>query len=101
VFAGTYAPPQVLPPRDILRFLRLITSPTACRGEKRVPLSVVAELCGVARITLYQVLWTGRASDELCAVLTPLIRQYEAGKLRLKRASRYGDQANRWEILEP
>jgi hypothetical protein len=66
--------------------LRLITSP-ACRGEKRVPSSVVAAMCGVARITLYQVSWTGRASDELCAVLTPLVRAHEVGKLRLKRAS--------------
>jgi hypothetical protein len=94
LFANPVALPRVLPPSDILRFLRLLTSP-ACRGEKRVPLSVVAAMCGVARITLYEVLWTGRGSDELCAVLTPLVRAHEDGKFRLKRASRYGDWANR------
>jgi hypothetical protein len=43
----------------------------------------------------------GQASKDLCAVLTPLVRAHEAGKFRLKRASRPGDRANRWEILEP
>jgi hypothetical protein len=100
VFANPVAPPAVLPPRDILRFLRLITSP-ACRGEKRVPISAIAVMCGVARITLYEVLWTGRASEDLCAVLTPLVRDFEAGRLRFKRSGRYGDGANRWEMVEP
>jgi hypothetical protein len=100
VFANPVVPPRVLPPRDILRFLRLITSP-ACRGERRVPLAVVAALCDVSRITLYEVLWTGRASEELCAMLTPVVRAHEAGKLRLKRTSRHGDRPNRWEIIDP
>jgi hypothetical protein len=41
---------------------------------------------GVGRITLYDLWCTGRASEELCAVLTPLVRDFEAGKLRFKRS---------------
>jgi hypothetical protein len=52
MFASPVAPPPILPPRDIVRFLRLITSP-ACRGDKRVPLSVIAAMCGVSRFALY------------------------------------------------
>jgi hypothetical protein len=46
------------------------------------------------------VLWTGRASEDRWAVLTPLVGDFEAGKLRFKRSGRYGDGANRWEIVE-
>ena len=100
MFASPVAPPRVLPPRDILRFLRLITSP-ACRGEKRVPISVIAAMCDRSRWALYEALWTGRASDDLCAVLTPIVRAHDAGKLRFRRNGRYRDGANRWEIVEP
>jgi hypothetical protein len=100
LFANPIAPPRVLPPQDILRFLRLITSP-ACRGEKRIPISAIAAMCGVARITLYEVLWTGRASYELCAVLTPLVRAHEAGKLKFKGSGRPGARGgSSWEIVE-
>jgi hypothetical protein len=53
----------------ILRFLRLITSP-ACRDEKRVPLSAVAAMCGVSRLALYRILWTGRVSDDMAELLS-------------------------------
>jgi hypothetical protein len=43
-------------------------------------------MCGVSRITPYEVLWTGRASEDLCAVLTPLVRGFETGKLRSGRS---------------
>jgi hypothetical protein len=98
LFANPVAALRVLPPRDILRFLRLITSP-ACRGEKRVPVSAIAAMCGVARITRYEVLWTGRASDDLCAVLTPLVRAHEAGKPKFKRLGRSRGGSS-WEIIE-
>jgi hypothetical protein len=77
----------------------LITSP-ACRGEKRVPLSAIAAVCGLSRFALHRVLWTGRASEDLCTVLTRLARAHEAGKLRLKRTGRHGDRPKRWEIIE-
>jgi hypothetical protein len=52
VFANPVAPPRVLPQRDILRFLRLITSPAYRREPERLPLSVVAAMCGVSRLAL-------------------------------------------------
>jgi hypothetical protein len=55
-----------------------------------VPISAIAVMCGVARITLYEVLWTGRASEDLRAVLTPLVHAHEAGKLKFKRLRRSG-----------
>jgi hypothetical protein len=51
-----------------------------------VPISAIAVMCGVARITLCEVSWTGLVSDDLSAVLTPIVRDFEAGKLRLKRS---------------
>jgi hypothetical protein len=51
MFASPFAPPWVLPLRDVPRFLRLIT--LACRDEQHVPLSAVAALCGVSRLSLY------------------------------------------------
>jgi hypothetical protein len=99
VFASPVAPPRVLPSRDILRFLRLITSP-ACREEKHVPLAVVAAMCGVSRLALYRMLWCGRVSADMAELLTPIVRAFEAGKLRFRRTGRYGDGANRWEIVK-
>jgi hypothetical protein len=47
MFASLVAPPRVLPLRDVLRFLRLITSSA---DEQHVPLSAVAALCRVSRL---------------------------------------------------
>jgi hypothetical protein len=49
MFANADVPPQVLPQREIIRFLRLITSPAAQRDPGQIPLTVVAALCGVSR----------------------------------------------------
>jgi hypothetical protein len=51
---------------DILRFLRLITS-QACCGERAC--AYLGDRGDVRRkqVRLYDVLWTGRASEELCA----------------------------------
>ncbi len=64
MFANTYALPQVLPSRDVLRFLRPITSP-ACRDDKRVPQSAIAAMCGMSRLALCWMLWTGRVIDDM------------------------------------
>jgi hypothetical protein len=32
-------------------------------------------------LTLYKVLWTGRVSDDMIELLTPIVRAYEAAKL--------------------
>jgi hypothetical protein len=47
VFANPGRPPDVLSSADVLRFLRLITSP-ASRREERVPLSAVATLADLS-----------------------------------------------------
>jgi hypothetical protein len=62
--------------------------------------SAIAVMCGVSRDALYHVLWTGRASEDLCAVLTPLIRQYEGGKLRFRRSGPPSDIPNHWEVID-
>jgi hypothetical protein len=79
--------------------LRLITSP-ACRGEKRVPLSLGANPTGLSRQTLYRARDGGQVTAETVKVLTPLIRQHDAGKLRFKRTGPRRRGPNHWEIIE-
>jgi hypothetical protein len=45
-------------------------------------------------------LWTGRVSDDMAELLTPLVRQFEAGKLRLRRSGPRSRDPNHWEIVE-
>jgi len=98
VSAGAFAPAPVLRPDQIVRFLRLIGSPT-CRSAKRVPLAAVAAMCGVSRQALYKAR-DGRVSAEMAELLTPLIRDIERGRIKFRRTGRYGDEPNRWEIVE-
>jgi hypothetical protein len=100
VFANPVAPPRVLPQRDILRFLRLMTSPAYRREPQRLPLSVVAAMCGVSGLALYRIMWLDRVSDEMAAVLTPIVRAHAAGKLRCRRTSPNSRYPNHWEIIE-
>jgi hypothetical protein len=58
------------------------------RGADRVPLSIVAGMTGLSRMTLYNARGAGQVSEETTAMLTPLIRQFEAVKLRFRRTSR-------------
>jgi hypothetical protein len=55
--------------------------------------------CGVSRLSLYRMLWTGRVSDDLAALLTPLVRRF-AGKLRFRHTSPRSDEPSPWEIIE-
>ena len=64
-------------------------------------MSAIAALCGVSRSALCDVLWTGRVSDDLAELLSPIVRAFEAGKLRFRRNGGYGNGANRWEVIEP
>jgi hypothetical protein len=82
--------------RRATSFVFLITS-SACRDLQHVPLSAVAALCRVSRLSLHRMLWPGRVSDDLAALLTPQVRRFEAGKLRLRLTSPRGDEPNRWE----
>jgi hypothetical protein len=51
-------------------------------------------------LALYRILWTGRVSDDMAELLSPIARAFDAGKLRLRHNGRYGDVANRWESIE-
>jgi hypothetical protein len=86
---------RVLPPR----LLRLITS-LACREEKRVLLAVVAAMCGVNRLALYRMLWSGRVSADMAELLTPIVRAFEADKLKFRRTGPRSRYPNRWEVVE-
>ena len=89
---------MALPPHQIVRFLRLIGSP-ACRGDKRVPLAIIANLAGVSRLTLYRAR-DGRTSADTAEILTPIVRAFEAGKLRFRRTSPRSAEPNRWEVVD-
>jgi hypothetical protein len=56
-------------------------------------------LCGLNRSALYDVLWTGRASEDLYTVLTPLIVKYEAGKLR--PTGPRSNEPTQWQLVSP
>jgi hypothetical protein len=101
VFANPVRPPDVLSSADVLRFLRLITSPVS-RRENYVPLSAVAGLADLSRYALYRCMWFNRVSEETCERLTPIVRAYEAGQLRFKRrGGRSRQDPNHWEMIEP
>jgi hypothetical protein len=94
MFASPVAPPRVLPSRDVFPFLRLITSP-ACRGDKLVPLSAIADLTDLSRFTLYRARCSGWVGEDMAELLTSIIRRFEAGELRFRRTSPHSDEANR------
>jgi hypothetical protein len=90
---------MTLPSHRIVRFLRLIAS-SACRGSDRVPLSIIANLTGVSRLTLYRAR-DGHVTEETARLLSPLVRAYEAGKLKFRRTSPRSRYPNHWEVVEP
>jgi hypothetical protein len=47
-------------------------------------------------MTLYRAREGGQVSVETAEILSPLIRQYEAGKLRFKRSGPRSDDPNHW-----
>jgi hypothetical protein len=65
-----------------------------------VLLSSAAAMCGLSRMTLYEVLWSGRMSADTAELLTLLVRAFEAGKLRFGAPARAQHYPNLWEIVE-
>ncbi len=65
-----------------------------------MPLSAIAVMIGRSRLALYRVLWTGRVSADMATVLTPVIRAFEAGKLRFRRTSLRDAEPNRWQMID-
>jgi hypothetical protein len=51
-----------------------------------VPLSIIANLTGLSRMTLYRARDTGRVSADIAELLTPIVRAFEAGKLKFRRS---------------
>jgi hypothetical protein len=62
--------------------------------------AIIANLAGVSRLTLHRARDSGHVSEDLCEVLTPLILQFEAGKLRFRRTGPRSSYPNHWEIVE-
>jgi hypothetical protein len=83
---------MTLPPRDIVRFLLLIGSP-ACRGDKRVMLAAVAAITGLSCRARY----CGPVSENIAELLTPLVRAFQAGKLRFQRSGPRSRDPHQWE----
>jgi hypothetical protein len=77
----------------------MIGSP-ARHGAERVPLSIIANLTGLSGNSLYQARNSGRVSADVAEVLTPIVRAFEAGKLRSKRSSPRSRHPNHWEVGE-
>jgi hypothetical protein len=63
-------------------------------------MSAIAAICGVSRFALYDMLRTGRVSDDMAELLSPIVRAHEAGKLRFRRTVRVASDPNHWEIVE-
>jgi hypothetical protein len=89
---------QSWPSRQIVRFGRLINSPD--RGEQRVPLAIIANLTGVSHMTLYRTRFDGLVSAETTELLTPIVRAFEAGKLRFRRSGLRSREPNHWELID-
>jgi hypothetical protein len=99
---GAYQPiaqPSVLRPDQIVCSLRPIGLPE-CRGDRRMPLSAVAPMTGLSRLTLYRAQDSDRLSANMRDLLSPIVPAFAAGKRRFRRMGRYGDQPNCWEIIE-
>jgi hypothetical protein len=50
--------------------------------------------------SLYWARNSGRVRADVAEVLTPIVRAFEAGKLRSKRSSPRSRHPNHWEIVE-
>lgn len=53
----------------------------------------------MSRLTLY-LAWDGRMSADTAQMLTPIVRAFEAGKLRFRRSGPRSRDPNHWEIVE-
>jgi hypothetical protein len=81
---------RALPVSDIVSALRRYRYDPELRGERRVPLAVVAALAGLSRETIYQAL-LGKMNETTRVVLSRIISWIETGQVRLRRCGQ------RWE----
>jgi hypothetical protein len=75
---------QLLAAGHIRCFIRRAQS-SGMRGDQRVPLKVLAVMANLNRQTLLRIGRGGTASDDVAAVLSLLMHQTEASKLRFRR----------------
>lgn len=72
----------------------------ARRNEKRVPLSAIVAMTGFSRLTLYGARYSGRVSDDMVELLTPLVRRFEAVKLASGAPARGATSRTAGRIIE-
>jgi hypothetical protein len=63
-------------------------------------LSAIAAMCGVNRLALYRLLWTGRVGDDMVELLTPWSGNIRGRKLGFRRTSPRSDESNRWQMID-
>src|SRR5262249_17469065 len=80
--------------------LRLAAS-SEMRGLRRVPITAISAMTGIDRKYLYAIIMGAPVSADYCdrLTMTSLIRQIEAGQIKLRRSGRYSDGANRRGIV--
>ena len=69
---------------EIQRSLRLITS-KEFRRKQWFPVTVLAQLCGLSRETIYQARAGNSITARVIETLSPLLRDILAGKMTAKR----------------
>jgi hypothetical protein len=91
--------PGLLSDEEIVRALRRFRYDPEFRGPKRVPIRVLADLVGVSRMTIYEVMRPDlrtrpkrMISERTRAKLSPAIAAILDGRLRFRRAKHV------WEI---
>src|SRR5262249_55607758 len=72
---------QILRPDQIVRFMRIVTSP-AWRGDRRVLLSAITVMIGRSRQAFYEAR-DGRVSADMALVLTPLHQGFRARRTQV------------------
>ena len=73
-----------MPPQEIVRALRLITSPEWKR-TKRIPITALANLAGLSRETIYQARNGKGLTQRVVETLAPLLRAVLNGDLEMIR----------------
>jgi hypothetical protein len=100
VFANPGHPPDVLSSADVLRFLRISLAGQPSRGPR-----AAVDGRGPRRLVEVRALSLplGQPGERAtCERLTPIVRAYEAGRLKFRRdRGRSRRNPNGWEIIEP
>jgi hypothetical protein len=78
-------PPRPLSTEDIRRWLLRFRFDPEFRGQRRVPIKVLAEIAGLHRDSLYEVVLRRRASLLVRAKLSPAVNAIAVGQLRFRR----------------